>query len=153
MAMLEQLTQLCDTFSSVVATSTATTPEPLDLKPAQELLADFIAQSKSVLETRKKTLAAINFNRPDDPLSIRQFIRQAPEPLRTQLERKRDKIIERLYAIRSQVASDSAVVFYSFDFYRRIVNGLVNCIAEEQGYDQAGKSTPNPVNKFYQRAC
>ncbi len=153
-AMLENLALLCDQFNDIVARTRANFREPVDMQPAQDRLAEFAQMSAPVINNRTRLLQEINSDRgPDNQISIRKFIQRSPEKIRSEMEKRRVGLVNKMHAIQTQMAGDSAVIFYSFDFYRRIVNGLVNCVAEEQNYDQEGKSAQQSSGKLIERAC
>lgn len=152
--MLDNLQQLCNEFTEMVAPERNNTKEPLDLRPAQDRLAKFVATAEPVVKKRAEIIQLINTGRPENErLSVRSFIQSSPQPIRSELENRRVNLVQKMHDIKTQIAGDTAVVYYSFDYYRRIVNALVNCVAEEQNYDQAGKSAQPNSGKLIERAC
>lgn len=152
--MLDNLHSLCNEFTELVAPERMNSREPLDLKPAQDRLAQFVASADPVVKKRAEIMHAINAGRAEnDKLSVRSFIQTSPEPVRSEMESRRVRLVDKMHEIKTQVAGDTAVVYYSFDYYRRIVNALVNCVAEEQNYDKAGKSAQPNSGKIIERAC
>lgn len=152
--MLESLQQLCNEFTEMVAPEQMNMREPLDLRPAQARLAKFVASAEPVVKKRAEVMQLINAGRPkDDQLTVRRFIQSSPQPIRSELETRRTKLVNKMHDIKTQISGDTAVVYYSFDYYRRIVNALVNCVTEEQNYDQAGKAAQPNSGKLIERAC
>lgn len=152
--LISSLQKICDRFGEIIAEATGDSPKPLDMQPAEQQLDQFMILARRVTESRQKVLQQINIgNESEDQIGIRQFIRESAGPMGFEMERVRTELVRQMQEIRSQVASDSAVVFYSFDFYRRIINGLVDCIAEEQHYQPDGKSSGQNAGKLIRRVC
>ena len=152
--MLDGLQVLCNEFTEMVAPKKMNSREPLDLQPAQDRLAKFVATAEPVVKKRTEIMRAINAGRPEnDQLSVRTFIQSSPQPIRSELENRRVNLVNKMHEIKTQIAGDTAVVYYSFDYYRRIVNALVNCVSEEQNYDQAGKAAQPNSGKLIERSC
>ncbi|MEM9410769.1 MAG: hypothetical protein AAGA30_06620 [Planctomycetota bacterium] len=150
-AVLAALQEVCDAFSKIVVDSTSKSPEPVNLGALQESMNKLTVLATDVQKSRQAVMELIREGNPE--MTIRQFIQQAPSPFRETLEETRRDLIGRVYEAKSQMAGDSSVVFYSFDFYRRIINGFVDRIEEEQNYDQNGKPATTGSGKLIQRAC
>ena len=153
MQMLDQMEILCNGFSKIVdEISSNPVAEPALSGSNQQLLV--LARTvEGVVGSRQKTLSLINRNSTNTKLTIRQFIDSTPPGFRDQLRSLRKSLVSRMKELQSRFVADSAVAFYSFDFYRRMINGLINCIEEEKHYTASGKPISQESGQLLKRAC
>ena len=152
--LLDELESLCNRFSELTQDFSGSSADPVNFQSTNELLERFSKRASRLKAARQDIMALCNArHQAAENFSIRALIEEVPQPFRQQLEFKRKLLVERMNRIRAQVAGDSALVFYSFDFYRRIVNGLVDCIIEEQNYKSDGTTNTHNSGKLLKRAC
>ena len=152
--LLNHLEKVCACFTAnaLEAVSDSTKQPPFQL--LESFLEEFKSDITKQLKLRQETLAMIDDVEPDSKRSsIRQFIQRSDEPWRSELENKRVSIINRIYELKVQLAGDSAAVFYSYDFYRRIINALMGSSVQETEYSNDGKSMNQNSGIFCEKAC
>lgn len=152
--LLDQMESLCIGFSRIVdEISSEPVAEPA-IKSSDQQLSVLARAAEKVMGSRQKTLSLINRGSTNtSKRTIRQFIDSAPESFRNQLDNLRNSLVSRTKSLQSRFVADSAVAFYSFDFYRRMINGLVNCIEEEKHYTASGKSISQGSGQLLKKVC
>ena len=116
---------------------------------------DLDEESGQLRQKRKKVLEAINRSQPEGHmrLSIRRFIRMTEPTTRVRLENIRLSILNKLNEIRATMIGNQAVFYYSFDFYKRMVSGLLQCDLDESQYRADGQSSGVKPGNLYRKAC
>ncbi len=120
------------------------------------LMADNLSQRSEELKCkRQKTLSAINSDRGiDQPqLSIREFVQSLDTNNSTRLEKLRMTILDRLIEVHATLVGNQAVMFYSFDFYRKMVAGLLDSDLDDNQYSMNGQASGVKAGNLYRKAC
>jgi hypothetical protein len=152
--LLDRLEKICACFTANALEAVSDNSSTPQLQLLESLLEEFKSDISNKVKARQATLEMMKRVEPDgQETSIRRFIQMSDEPWRTQLEQKRISIINRIYELKVQLAGDSAAVFYSYDFYRRVVNGLIGSSVQETEYLNDGKSMNGNSGILYEKAC
>ena len=152
--MLDRLDKICACFTANALESVSDNFSPPPIRVLEGLLSEFTVEATKTVACRASILELIGqFQNGYQDVSVRRFIQHCREPWRSQLEEKRIAILERINELKIQLAGDSAAVFYSYDFYRRIVNSLIGSAVQETEYCQDGKPVEKNTGKIYERAC
>jgi hypothetical protein len=111
-------------------------------------------QSDDLRGKRQATLAAINANRnaSQPRQSIRQFIQTLDKASGSRLETLRGSILDRLVEVHATLLGNQAVMFYSYDFYRKMVAGLLKSDSDETQYSLTGQSAGVKPGNLFRKA-
>lgn len=85
--------------------------------------------------------------------SIRQFIQTLTDPAKQRLERIRSELLDRLTDVHASMLGNQAVMFYTYDFNCKMVDGLLGRENEEGQYGVDGQSAGIKPGNLIQRAC
>jgi hypothetical protein len=152
--LLDRLEKICACFTASALESVSDNMSAPPLKKLDLLLKEFTIEANKTVTSRNSVLELIGqIYVGVGEVSVRKFINWCPEPYRSQLEQKRTAIYNRINELRIQFAGDSAAVFYSYEFYRRIINGLIGSPVQEQEYCPDGKSVSKNAGQLYEKAC
>ncbi|MCC9602949.1 hypothetical protein LOC67_20560 [Stieleria sp. JC731] len=86
-------------------------------------------------------------------IGLRQLIRHASETKAAQLDERRKVVSDRIVEARHSLTATQAVIFYSMDFHRRYLMGVLQCGDDQQGYQADGQSMKLPTEKIFGRNC
>jgi hypothetical protein len=152
--LLSQLEELNRTLSDALSGSGAsglTYEQSILLGEASDAL---MQSAEEIRGNRKKMLAMIGDGFPTDrPASIRLFIQTLTEPTRTRLESIRFQLLDRLTDVHASMLGNQAVMFYTYDFNRKMVEGLLGTEKEDGNYGVDGQSAGIKPGNLIQRAC
>ena len=152
--LLDELEQHCILLGRLVGEFVNDTSQPLDLLDAESTIVKFLDLVEETNLSRIKLNEFLsNSNVENEGKSFRQIIELLPDPFRTNLNSQRRKLYQRTKSLKSEVAADFSIVYHSFDFYRRMIDGLVDRVAEEQCYDPSGKAPNSDYGQFVRKAC
>lgn len=106
-------------------------------------------------QRRSKVLDQINAGRDAklERLSIKQFIATLGRDDFNRLEILRLNLLDQLTEVHAMLAGNQAVMYYSFDFYQRMVSGFLNQSPQENQYSQKGQKSLVKPGNLYGKAC
>lgn len=154
LSLLDRLDQLNLSMKAALA-ETGANGLSIDQAESLSLLSDEIALESNQLKKKRLDLVeVINEGRSPDQsrLSIRLFITTLDSVSGARLEAMRQSILDRVMKVQSTMLGHQAVLFYSFDFYRRMVAGLLRNDQEDVQYRVDGQTQGVKPGKFYRRA-
>jgi len=151
MDQLDKLNQLLKVTLEAAGSRGMTTLQTAELNITADNLSK---QSNELRAKRQETLTAINLGRSNDQpqLSIRQFIQTLDKANESRLETMRISILDRLTEVHATLIGNQAVMFYSYDFYRKMVAGLLNSESDENQYSLTGQSSGMQPGNLYRKA-
>ena len=156
LGLLNELDNLNQTLKHSLESSGSKGMSPEQSGQLHQLAGQLSAQSDSLKIKRMKTLGAINQNRNDNstPLSIRLFVQSLKnENDRKRLENLRMAILDRLSDVHAMLVGNQAVMFYSYDFYRKMLAGLLNNDLDRNQYSVTGQTTGVKPGNLFGKAC
>ena len=106
--------------------------------------AESLARQADELKGRRQTvLSAVNatHGNKQTQITIRQFVQTLDQNTATRLEKLRSAILDRLTRVHSTLVSNQAVMFYSHEFYRKMLFGILNTEVDENQYSRSGQSS------------
>ena len=89
----------------------------------------------------------------DPEPSIRKFIQSIGEPTRTRLENARVQLLDRLTDVHASMLGNQAVMFYTYDFNRKLVDGILGNDSKDSRYSVDGNSSGIKPGNLIQKAC
>ena len=145
LALLSFLGEINDQTTELISTDDKDSQIDATIHQTLELLVQqFESRANQTRGRRKAVLKQLNSG--DDSgqeLTVRQFIDRCPEPSKEALSKVRMQVINKLQEIKSTIAANQAIVYYSFEFYRRLLNSVMKSEPGEPNYGPDGnKSQP-----------
>ncbi|WP_436716096.1 flagellar export chaperone FlgN [Roseiconus lacunae] len=130
------------------------TPEVLDqVTPLIDRLRERSEQSRQSRERLLEQLPESEDSAKPQSQGLRQLIRQASDHQVESLDQRRIAVRDRIEQARHTLTANQAVIFYSMDFHRRYLMGVLQCTDDRQGYQADGQSTKLPAEKIFGRNC
>ncbi|TWU02379.1 hypothetical protein [Stieleria varia] len=128
-------------------------PTESEIHALEPLFNNLRTISAEVGESRKRVLAQIRQETGDDTTSLREFIETLPPDDRDRLDESRQNLIKITSASQSEMIQIQASLFYTYDFHRRYLSGILQSDSNGNQYGPTGTSVePHPGN-LYKRTC
>ncbi|QDV44137.1 hypothetical protein Enr13x_39990 [Stieleria neptunia] len=90
----------------------------------------------------------------DDRLtSIKTILATLPPAESKRLDASRRQLHDRLVAAQQRLTANQVVIFYSTEFHRRYLLGVLQCDVDEASYQADGQSFKLPTEKIIGRNC
>lgn len=84
-----------------------------------------------------------------ESLKLSDLLPDAPEEVRA----RKDALAKRLTDAGQQLTANQVVLFYSMEFHRRYLLGVLECDREESNYQADGQAFKLPPEKIFGRNC
>lgn len=151
--LLEGLDQLSKSLSTALNESGVTGLSMEQSEKLESISKNLSASADEVRSSRKNMMEMIrdvdNTNEP----SVRKFIETLDEPSRSRLEATRMSLLDRLTDIHASMLGNQAVMFYTHDFNRKLVAGILGTADDEKRYGVDGNSSGIKPGNLIQKAC
>ena len=85
--------------------------------------------------------------------SMRSMIGRLPATKSTRLHDRRQQIFTRLQVAQQKLTANQVVIFYSTEFHRRYLLGVLQCDVDEANYKADGQAFKLPPEKIIGRNC
>ena len=153
--LLSRLESLNQTLADSLTESGST---GLSYEQSKQLSAEsdlLMANSKEIRKRRSKVLEMIrqSSDSKQGQLSIRQFIETLSDPTKQRLESIRSALLDRLTDVHASMLGNQAVMFYTYDFNRKLVSGLLGTENDDERYRVDGQSSGIKPGNLIQKAC
>ena len=107
-------------------------------------------QSRRMLYAKVRSLkAGDSGDRPALATALKTILADAPHDL----QQKKRAITRRLSDASQQLTANQVVLFYSMEFHRRYLLGVLECDQEESNYQADGQTFKLPPEKLFGRNC
>ncbi len=120
------------------------------LEPLREILTSNskqVAASRARLSSRLENETGVPFH------SLSQYIATLPDADRERLEHQRMGILNRCESGQIELMQNQASLFYSYDFHRRYLSGVLQSDSEGNQYGPNGSSSEVHPGNLYKRTC
>ncbi|QEG23381.1 hypothetical protein [Mariniblastus fucicola] len=152
--LMDKLDQLNQTVKETLEASGSKGLSPSQTDLLDQMAQDLSQTSAGLKARRTNVLLAVNSLHDGLPtLSIREFIQTLDSASGQRLENLRMKILDRLVEAHATLIGNQAVMFYSFDFYRKMVAGLFNSETDENQYSMTGQASGVKPGNLVRKAC
>ena len=128
-------------------------PTQQDLVALEPMMTDLQKLAKSVADARRQLLLRINREQKTEFTQIKHFIRGLPEPHRSRLNAARRSLLKRSSAAQSRLIHNQAVLFYTFDFHRKYLAGVLQTDHESSSYGADGQSSTANRGNLLGKSC
>ncbi len=162
----DALDALNDEMAALLDNSGIYGPKQSDLQqlsPLLERLQHCQADSRKSRQILSRCVGAKATERPqasepsseaDDSLtSIRTILATLPTAESDRLDADRRRLHERLIAAQQRLTANQVVIFYSTEFHRRYLLGVLQCDVDEASYQADGQAFKLPTEKIIGRNC
>jgi hypothetical protein len=152
--LLGHLDDLNETLKKALEESGTRGLSPAQTNVLDQKVAAIAEMSREAKQKRQKLLGTINLHQPAElpPLSIRQFIETLDEVNSKRLESVRLTILDRLHEAHANLLGNQAVMFYSYEFYKRMVSGLLNSDIDTNQYSMKGQTATVKPGELFRKA-
>lgn len=153
--LLRQLENLNQTLSQALSESGSAGLTNEQSKLLGDVTESLLQGSTEIRKNRTvihDAIAQVSNSHLDRP-SIRQFIQTLPEPSRHRIECLRSSLLDRLTDVHASMLGNQAVMFYTYDFNCKMVDGLLGRENEDGQYGNDGQSAGIKPGNLIQRAC
>lgn len=113
-------------------------------KPAQSAdelpqLFQRIGERQQAIDMARQNVIAVLADLPGQPTNLSGFMSLLPDDQAAQVQQLRSEIFEKLDMVRSITLGNQMVLYYSFDFYQRMLRGLTGNDPQPSGYTPSGR--------------
>lgn len=121
-----------------------------ELKP----LADQVQSGAvEIKEMRQKLLHQINSKTEHEFASVTDAIQSLSEDEQRKLDNSRGDLFNRCESARTKLIENQATLFYTYDFHRRYLAGVLQCNPNTEIYGPDGSSVDNTQGQLYRKSC
>lgn len=137
--MAAALDELNQTMADVLSNAGLKGPTQEDLKKLSPMT-DAVQQSAiEVRKAREGLLGRINADANSDYSTIKQYILSLPPKDRMRFNVARKEILERSSRAQANLIHNQAALFYTYDFHRKYLSGVLQNDPDEQNYRHDGQ--------------
>ncbi len=142
LVLLQHLDELNQALKASLEESGTRGLSPLQTGALEKKVAVIAETSREAKVKRQRLLETINGSRDAElqQLSIRQFINTLDKEDADRLEAMRISILDRLTETHANLIGNQAVMFYSYEFYKNMVAGLLNGDIDANQYSMKGQT-------------
>ncbi len=120
------------------------------LQPARQQLetnAAELARARELLLARIESETGERFD------SIREFVEQLPAAQRQRMDSVRAAVLKRTESAQLKLLQNQAALFYTYDFHRRYVAGVLDFEQDKHGYRRNGLNTDIGPGNLIRQTC
>ena len=151
--LIESMDQLATSSAETLARAGTRGPSKDDLQKLEPLMAELAQVSSTVNASRVTLIGRINQVHESDFTRVKHFIRTLDPHERNRLDARRRELVDRAYAAQSRLIQCQATLYYTFDFHRKYLAGVMNEDPQRASYSADGHgSNVNPGN-IVRKAC
>ena len=107
----------------------------------------------NVRKGREVLLLRVNASEQSCRSTIKQIIELLPESHREKLDGKRREILQRCNNAQTALIQNQASLFYTYDFHRKYLAGVLGCDPNEQNYRSDGGQQDVQPGNLYGKTC
>jgi flagellar biosynthesis/type III secretory pathway chaperone len=112
-----------------------------------------IEQRQLAINEARGAVLAVLASLPGAPTNLSGFLALVPEEPAAAVRQLRSEIFEKLDRVRSITLGNQMVLYYSYDFYQRLLRGLSGNEPHTSGYGPAGRRESLETGKVMLRNC
>lgn len=113
-----------------------------------------VEKSSQALARRRQVLIdTINTRCSRKHASLKDFIRSLAPEDREELDAIRMRVLERTTKAQAHMVHNQAALFYTFDFHRKFLAGVLQSDPDQQGYRANGHSTDFGTGNLVRKTC
>lgn len=117
-------------------------------------ITDNVRQSAAEMAgARKILLDRINAESQSDFASIKAFVVSLPPAMRARLDGTRDKILDHSTKAQASLVQNQASLYYTFDFHRKYLSGVLQGDLEGQSYGADGQTHDVKSGNIIGKTC
>ncbi|MDV6030932.1 MAG: hypothetical protein F9B45_12690 [Phycisphaera sp. RhM] len=123
-----------------------------DSRKSRQILSRYVGVKAS--EQLEATQPSEASSETDDSLtSIKTILARLPVAESERLDANRRRLHDRLVAAQQRLTANQVVIFYSTEFHRRYLLGVLQCDVDEASYQADGLAFKLPTEKIIGRNC
>ncbi|QEF98512.1 hypothetical protein Mal15_25640 [Stieleria maiorica] len=152
--VVDALDALNNEMSALLDNSGIYGPNPADLKELSPLIETLQNRQSDSRKSRQVLQRYAGTEAMDESgASIKSILSTLPKSESKRLESDRRRIHDRLSAARQKLTANQVVIFYSTEFHRRYLLGVLQCDVDEGNYKADGQPFKLPPEKIIGRNC
>jgi hypothetical protein len=109
--------------------------------------------SQELARRRQVLIDTINTRSTSKYESLKDFIRSLAPKEREELDAIRIRVLERTKKAQAHMVHNQAALFYTFDFHRKFLAGVLQNDPEQQGYRANGHSADFGTGNLVRKTC
>jgi len=98
-----------------------------------------IEERQQAIDQARQNVVAVLADLPGQPTNLSGYMALLPEDNAEVVQQLRSEIFEKLDTVRSITLGNQMVLYYSFDFYQRMLRGLTGNDPQPTGYSPTGR--------------
>lgn len=98
-----------------------------------------IEERQQAIDQARKNVVAVLAELPGQPTNLSGYMTLLPEESAQTVQQIRSRIFDKLDTVRSITLGNQMVLYYSFDFYQRMLRGLTGNDPQPSGYSPTGR--------------
>ena len=147
---LEQLNQA---VAGVLVDAGLRGPTQQDVQSLEPVNADLKQSASEVAAARKVLLTRINLESESDFGNIKEFISSLPLSDRRRVDKDRRSVLERSTKAKAGLIHNQASLYYTFDFHRRYLAGVLQGDSDAQNYRADGQPNDLKSGNIIRKTC
>lgn len=128
----------------------ATEDDLRELKPLSEAVQ---LTAQKVGQARKNLMSRVNRSCGGSFTSLKEYIRTLEPECRDRLNQIRTKILSETSRTQAVLLKNQAVLYYTYDFHRKYLHGVVQCDGDQPNYRADGQAKTPKRSNVYGRTC
>lgn len=128
-------------------------PTPEDLEKLRPLSTKVTSAAEELKSARKRLLSQINRRLHSNHSSLSSFINSLAPEDQTRLDSRRRELLEKCAGAQSDLIQNQATIYYTHDFYRRYVAGVMENAAEPSNYGRDGAVNDVQPGNLCRKSC
>ena len=106
-----------------------------------------------IVHARKALLNRVNAESDSEYTTIKEIIVCLEPVERRRLNSQRRGILEKSATAQANLVHNQAVLFYTYDFHRKYLAGVLQTDVDSHSYDSGGQSQDVPPGNIYGKTC
>ena len=98
-----------------------------------------IEERQRAIDQARQNVVAVLADLPGEPTTLSGFMSLLPDERTATVKQLRSEIFDKLDTVRSITLGNQMVLYYSFDFYQRMLRGLTGNDPQPAGYSPTGR--------------
>jgi len=128
-------------------------PSQQELDTLKPMMDDLRKMAADVVEARQTILSRINQTLDSQHTTIKQYIRTLSPEDRKRLNTSRRNILKRSNLAQANLIHNQAVLYYTFDYHRKYLAGVLQSDAKPQSYGANGQTSGTSPGNLYGKTC
>ncbi|NND96456.1 MAG: hypothetical protein HKN47_03900 [Pirellulaceae bacterium] len=151
--LAEQLNDMNQAAATVLSSAGLKGPTEADLETLKPITERVQASTAKVTRSRTLLLSRVNIESDSELKTIRQMIGSLPPHDRARLNVVRREILAKSSQAQANLVHNQAVLFYTFDFHRKYLAGVLQSDVDQQNYAADGQTQDVHPGNIFGKTC